>query len=238
MSIASCGALSFRTGARSRGAIETPAPRAGDAPASGAPVRLRRRSTTSAPGERLANLDVQFRGRYLRAAGAQSRPSFQDLASENDRIATRANSAVQKRTQLGKAADAFATLLSGRAKITTPVATEIMIETIGGSDAEGAWTPQDLYNAVESGSCARYAPKASPRTRRARLRFSRRSTRCSCHGAVGPKKACCCSNSRRPPAYAWVAARAAALVGADDLVLEPSAAPGFSPCSRTSPARA
>jgi predicted RNA methylase len=151
----------------------------------------------------------------------------QDLANVNERIAIEASSAQQKRTLLGKAADAFAALLSGRAKISSPIATEIMTESLGGSDAEGAWTPQDLYNAVESGLVRTLLAEGVPADAASALALLSEIDALLVPRRRRSEEGVLLQQFSTPPAYAWVAARAAALVGAEDLVLEPSAGTGL-----------
>ena len=150
----------------------------------------------------------------------------QVVATVNARIANDVNAAAQKRAQLAKAADAFAALLSGRAKITSPIATEIMTENLGATDAEGAWTPQDLYNAVESGLVRTLLHEGVPADPTSALAVLSEIDALLVPRRRRSDEGMLFQQFSTPPAYAWLVARAAALTDAD-LVLEPSAGTGL-----------
>lgn len=150
----------------------------------------------------------------------------QQVATATQRLARAAGAAAHKRALVPKAADAFAALLAGRAKITSPIASEIMTETLGGSDAGGAWTPQDLYNAVESGLVRALLAQALPADAPGTLALLAEFEALLIPRRRRSDEGVLLQQYSTPPAYAWVAARAAAL-GEADLVLEPSAGTGL-----------
>jgi predicted RNA methylase len=154
------------------------------------------------------------------------RALVQRVADHTQRIATLANASLQKRAFQAQAAQAFAALLGGRVKITSPIATDVMTEAHGGSDAEGAWGPQDLYNAVESGLVRALLAQGLPPDGTGVLEHLAELEALLVPRRRRSEEGTLLQQFSTPPAYAWVAALAAGL-GAEDLVLEPSAGTGL-----------
>jgi predicted RNA methylase len=148
------------------------------------------------------------------------------VAAQTDRITTIAHAANEKRSRVVTAADAFAALLSGGVTITSALATEVMNEALGATDASGAWSPQDLYNAVESGLVRTLLAQTLPDEPAAMLAHLNDLEALLVPRRRRSNEGMLLQQYSTPPAYAWLAARAAALAPAD-VVLEPSAGTGL-----------
>lgn len=148
------------------------------------------------------------------------------VAAANEQHAANAAATATKHAKLATAADAFAALLAGRTKITWPSASEIMTETLGGSDAEGAWTAQDLYNVVESGLVRAVLEAGLPSNPNEAITFLSELDALLITRRRRSDEGILLQQFSTPIPYAYLASLAAGITEAD-LVLEPSAGTGI-----------
>jgi len=150
----------------------------------------------------------------------------QQVAAINSAVEAQASKRVVKLDALRAAAIEFATRLGQGVKLTWDRAAEVMMPLCGGTDAEGAWTPQDLYNAAESGLVRTIVSRPLPLDGNATI------ARLDALDALLPPRRRRSEEGIRlqqfstPSPYAWLASVAAGIT-ANDTVLEPSAGTGL-----------
>lgn len=150
----------------------------------------------------------------------------QQVAAINSAVEAQASARVVKLDALRVAAIEFATLIDQGVKLTWDRAAEVMKPLCGGTDAEGAWTPQDLYNAAESGLVRTIVSRPLPLDANATI------ARLDALDALLPPRRRRSEEGIRlqqfstPSPYAWLAS-VAARITANDTVLEPSAGTGL-----------
>lgn len=150
----------------------------------------------------------------------------EQVAAINSVIEAKATARVVKIDALRTAAIEFASLLGHRTKLTWDRAAEVMTRHLNGTDADGAWTPQDLYNAAESGLVRTIVTRPLP-TDATRLLEELDGL----DSLMPPRRRRSEEGIRlqqfsTPSPYAWLA-NVAAGVTAHDIVLEPSAGTGL-----------
>jgi predicted RNA methylase len=149
------------------------------------------------------------------------------IASNVEAAVAQAGAQQTKLERLRSVAIALVGFLRAGRKLTWDLAATAMTDAFGATEAEGAWAPQDLYNAAESGLVRWLAEDGDPsgaaidviaelERRDALLPPRRRRS----------EEGIRLQQFSTPSAYAWLAA-AAASIAPGDIVLEPSAGTGL-----------
>ena len=150
----------------------------------------------------------------------------EQVAAINSVAEASASARIVKIDALRSAAVEFAALIGAGVKLTWDRAAEVMTRLLNGTDADGAWTPQDLYNAAESGLVRTIVSRPLPTDASSVL-----AELDGLDSLLPPRRrrseeGILLQQFSTPSPYAWLASVAAG-VTANDIVLEPSAGTGL-----------